>query len=510
MSESPAPVNAGRIRKVVIVGRDAALWLAANVMWSSFHRIGLEIVAVELPSLLRAEDVIPTQRNQEAFHGLLRIQEGPLMAATQAVYSLGQRFSNFSEMGLSFLHGYGSYGLPLNRVPFHHYWVKARANGFKAAFDDFSLNGVAARQGRFFLANADTQAFAECDYAYHFGAEAYCQALKQVSLQRGVGHVTAAGLGEVSRDPANGYITAVGLANGQTVGGDFFIDATGADSLLLGAALGTDFESWSPWFPCDRMLIASGPELATVPAFSQITAFRSGWVGQFPLRDRTAVRQIYASTELNPQAALHNAATMALLRPGSEPIVRPYTAGRRRVAWSGNCVGIGEAAAVFDPMDGVGIQGILAGLSHLASLLPVDRNMAPECKEYNLNVISSFERIRDYQICHYKLNQRHGQPLWDHCREMAVPDSLAYKMELFAARGHLVEYNDETFVQDDWYAMFIGHGLIPRAYDPVVDQTPDGEVMQRFQQIMGFIKSRVDAMKGMDAYFTEERAAPFI
>jgi len=514
ISAPPVPVSdasegrasrPGRIGKVVIVGRDAALWLAVNVLWTAFHRTGLEIVAVELPSRLRTGDLFPTLQNQQAFHGLMGIKEGPLMAATQATYSLAQRFAGFSGARTAFIHGYGAYGAPINTVPFHHYWMKARANGLKAGYDDFSLNAVAARQGRFFMPDADTDSFAECDYVYHLPAAAYCQVLRQVALQRGIEPVQA-GLGAVSRDPQSGYITAIGLSNGQTVTGDFFIDATGAQSLLLGTALKTEFLSWRQWFPCDRLLTTTGPAIRALPALSEVQAFRSGWVGLFPLRDRTAVQQAYASADLDEEEALNSAAEVTAMRFGAESVVTPYAPGRRRSIWSANCVGIGEAAAVFDPIDSVGIQVILAGLAHLTSLFPVDAHMGPESAEYNRNVTATFEHIRDYQIGHYKLNQRHGEPLWDDCRATAAPDSLGYKIDLFEARGHLVEYDEETFVDHDWHSLFIGHGLMPRAYDPMVDQTPDKDVIQRLRQILATIGRRVEAMKPMEAYFT--RPAP--
>ncbi len=511
MSDMKAPdanMSASRIRKVVVVGRDEALWLASNILLTSFHRTGLEIVAVELPSRLRAVDVTPTLRNQQAFHGILRLKEAPVMALTQGVYTLGQRFSDFSKRLPGFVQGYGSDGQAINRVPFHHYWVKARASGLKAAYDDFSLNAVAARQGRFFKPDADTDTFAECDYAYHFEALPYNRILKQLVLERGISHVAAPALGQVSRDADTGHITAITLSDGQAVDGDLFVDATGAESLLLGGVMEAEFESWQSWLPCDRILTASAPPRTPLPSFSQVSAFRSGWAGQYPLRQRTAVRLVFRGTELNDQQALQSASAVTFMPFAPDAAVTGFTAGRRRVAWSGNCVGIGEAAAVFDPIDNVGMQGILTGLSHLTSLLPLDGNMALERKEYNLNVQSAYERIRDFQICHYKLNQRDGDPFWDQCRATELPDSLAYKLRLFEARGHLVEYDDETFLDHDWRTMLLGHGLIPRAYDPVVDQVPDGEVMQRFQQMFGFIKNRVVAMKTMEAFMAQEAAQP--
>lgn len=488
------------IRKVVIVGRDEALWLAANVLWNSFRRTGLEIVAVELPSQLRPVDVIPTLRNQQAFHDLMRIKEAPLMAAAQATYSLGQRFIGFSGSRPPFIHAYGDYGWAINRVAFHHQWVRARAKGLDVPFDDFSINAMAALQGRFFVPAGDTEG-QECDYGYHFDAPAYCQVLKQVILESGIGHVAAARLGGVARDPESGHITALGLPDGQTVTGDIFIDATGAGSLLLGEALGVPFESWIQWFPCDRILTARAPAIQAMPAFSQVSAHRAGWIAQYPLRNRTAVQQVYAAGDMTDQDARDAAARMAAT-DFAEPVIRPFSPGRRQAAWAGNCIGIGEAAAVFDPIDSCHIQVILTGLSHLMSLIPLDRSMAPEAKEYNLNVSTSLERIRDYQICHYKLNQRQGEAFWDRCRAMTVPDSLAYKLKLFEARGHLVEYDDETFLDYDWRSMLIGHGLIPRAYDIVADHLPENELAERLQKMLGFIRTRVQVMQPMAAHFT--------
>ncbi len=500
---SPARPSLAAIRKLVIVGRDEALWLAANVFLTAFHRTGLEIVAVELPATRRGAEAFATLRNQQSIHRLLALKETPLLAVTQGTYTLGQRFAGFDPARPPFIHGYGSDGRAINRVPFHHYWVKARAGGLKAEYDDFSLNAVAARQGRFFRPDAETDAFAECDYAYHLNAVPYIALLKQLAVTRGAVHLEAPALGEVARDAETGHITSVGLSNGQVVGGDVFIDATGPDSLLLGQALGVGFQSWQQWFPCDRTLSVSGAPLSPLPTFSQVSAFRSGCAGQFPLRNRTAVQLVYAGAELGDAQALQAATQVTSMRVATDAVITPFTAGRREAPWSGNCIGIGAAAAVFDPIDSIGIQTIVTGLSHLTSLLPLDGHMALERKEYNLNVAAAYERIRDYQICHYKLNRRVGEPLWDRCRDMRVPDALAYKIELFQARGHLVEYDDETFLDYDWRTMLLGHGLIPHDYDPVADQTPDAEVIQRFQHALGFIKSRVLAMKPMEPFLAE-------
>ncbi|MGN6209195.1 tryptophan halogenase family protein [Asticcacaulis sp.] len=485
------------VKKVVIVGRDDALWLSANVLWRALGQSGLDITVVELPSLLRPGDVYPTLKQQEAYHNLIGINEGPMMNAAHATYTLGQRFNNWSKTKPPFIHGYSTYGRPLNRVSFHHYWVKARAQGLKAEFDDFSLNAVAAKYGRFFLPGEAVDGFAICDYAYHLEAKGYCHVLKTVALDRKIKHITGR-LAEVARDPLSGDIIGVTLTDGQTIEGDFFIDASGAESALLGEGLEVGFDSWRQWFPCDRLMTTYAAPLAPLPPFSQVSAFRSGWAGLYPLRNCTAVQQVYTSHDLTDEAAYEAAGIFTSLKLNPDAVVTPFTAGTRRRFWEKNCVAIGEAAAVLDPIDSVRMHVNLLGLSHLISLFPINRDCGIESTEYNRNVQSSLERIRDYQLCHYVLNQRFDQPFWDHCRNIEVPDALRYKLDLFEARGNLVVYDDETFEEDDWLSMLLGHGLIPKAYDPLADQVSDAEAIQHFQKMLGFIKAAVEPMKPME------------
>jgi tryptophan halogenase len=421
-----------RIRKVVVVGRDEALWLSAHVLWQAFHNADVQVVAVELPSFLRQGDVCPTLKTMEVYHNLMGLKEAFVMQASQATFSLGQRFVNWSKIRPSFTHGYSSYGHSINRTAFHQYWVKARAAGLKAEFDDFSINAAAAKQGRFFVPGGEIDSFATSDYGYNLGAVGYCNMLRSVAVQRKITHVTGR-LAEVITDPTEGHIKSVRLVGGETIEGDFFIDATGAESALLGNALRVGFDSWRQWFPCDRLLTTYAPPLSPLPGFSQISAFRSGWVGLYPLRDCTAVQQVYSSIDLKDDEAFEMAGMVSSLRLHPHAFVTPFEAGVRRSLWHKNCVAIGEAGVTLDPIDSARMQANLIGLSHLVSLFPTDRHCVLESQEYNRNVSQSLERIRDFQICHYLLNERFDQPLWSHCRSMTPPESLIYKLQLFSA-----------------------------------------------------------------------------
>ena len=86
-------------------------------------------------------------------------------------------------------------------------------------------------------------------------------------------------------------------------------------------------------------------------------------------------------------------------------MIRERHPGRRVRAWEKNCVALGEAACVFDPLHFVDLHAVQVGLVHLLHLFPVHADFSVERDEYNQNVRSAFERMRDFQSAHYHLNR---------------------------------------------------------------------------------------------------------
>lgn len=486
-----------RVEHVLIVGRDAAAWLTALALQRAFGRTGVTVRVVELPSLLGPADVYAAVPSLTALHGLLGLEDHEVLAATSGLPMLGQRFSNWSGPARPFVHGYDTQRVAIDDLDFLQYWVKARGEGLRVELEDFSLAAAAARQGRSVVEADGTQVETPIAPGWHFDARAYVDLLRRRALAAGV-EGRAAGVRAVSRD--GDRLASVTLDDGMTVTADLFIDASGVEAALIGDAPGAAFESWRSQFRVDRILAASTTALKPLPGHSEIAAFSAGWLGLFPLRDRTAITAVYDSAVMSDREVAQ-AIPLLCGRPVTGEVTVEAFAPGLRSAWCGNCVAIGASAVMLEPLDAVQLHLIHTGLSHLIALFPVDAEHMPEAAVFNDGFASHVRNIRDFQLTHYALNRRHDEPFWDRARDVPVPERLAERLRLFEARGAVAIYDDESFQEQNWTAIFVGHGLIPRSYSPLVDRAPVEDQMAKFRGLLARVAEEVRALPEVETQF---------
>ncbi len=108
---------------------------------------------------------------------------------------------------------------------------------------------------------------------------------------------------------------------------------------------------------------------------------------------------------------------------------------------------------------------------------------------YNAQLIEEFDRVRDFIVLHYCATDRTDSPLWQYCRTMSIPDSLAERIDLYRRTGRIFQQRYELFSDLSWFFVLDGMGIRPHDYSPLVD-TVDFEQVKR---VMGEIRSRVAA-----------------
>lgn len=486
--------------KIVILGRDIALWLSAGVLAKALQPAGVTVEAVELPTALTPADVAVALPPLEALHTQLRIDESALLRATGGAFSLGQNFAEPGGASPAFLHAYGSVGAAIDGHDFFAYWLKARRFGLAVGLEDFSLTAAAARQGRMMIPDDDTEVYGRCDYGYHLPALAYAGLLKAAALRYGAATHQAIAAG-AELDPDTGDISALLLGDGRRIEGDLFIDTTGAQAELIGAALTVASESWHGYFPGDAVISASGARLASIPAYAEIRASASGSTAIHPCAARTFVTHSYSRALTSDDKAYAQAGIISGIAL-EDGMVRTTHPRRRTNAWERNCVAIGEAACVFDTVHNVTLHAIQLGLVNLLACFPAGTAYAAQRAEYNRLTRSACERVRDFQSAHYSC-ARYTGPFWDRANEASLSHELAHRIALFEARGEIAPMEEESFAPDSWRMLFTGHGLTPASWLPMIDRTAPDAMKGQFRRMLGFVREQVLRQPTHDAYLAQ-------
>ncbi len=403
------------------------------------------------------------------FNRMLRIDENDFLRQTQGTFKLGIEFVDWYEKGHEYMHAFGPVGRDLAYIPFHHYWLRDQPQGSAGTLWDYSLNYLAAKQARFARLDhvADTP-LAGLTWAFHFDASLYAAYLSRLAQATGVRRIDGT-IAEVLLEPANGDVRALRLADGRELAADFFIDCTGFRGLLIEQALGTGYEDWSQWLPCDRAWAVPSRRTTPLLPYTRSTALEAGWQWRIPLQHRTGNGHVYCSAHTSDERArellLANLESEAL----AEPRLIRFTTGKRRQLWNRNVVCLGLASGFLEPLESTAIHLIQVAIQRLILLFPHRSDCEQRRREFNRAAAAEYEYIRDFIVLHYHANNRRGEPFWDACRNLSIPDSLRHRIELFRETAGIFCATDDLFQLTSWLQVLWGQGVRPQATHPFVE-----------------------------------------
>jgi len=463
--------------RIVIVGGGTAGWMAASVcarfLPSQDYAVTL-IESDEIGTVGVGESTIP---QLQLINAALGINEDDFMRATQATYKLGIEFVGWGTAESRYIHAFGNTGRPIGQTPFQHFWLRGLRLGEDAPLDAYCLNAAAAYAHKFARGpEAQSQMLGGLVHAFQFDAGLYARFLRSYAEARGVcrieGRITHADL-----DGESGDVSSVSLADGSAHGADLFLDCSGFRGLLIEETLHTGYEEWTRWLPCDRALAVPSEPVADLTPYTRATAKRAGWQWRIPLQHRVGNGHVFCSGAIGDDEA-----TSLLLggldgAPLADPRLLKFTTGRRKAFWNRNVVALGLAAGFMEPLESTSIHLVQSAIERVLKFLPNGPIREADVAAYNAQTIFEWERVRDFIILHYHANSR-PEPFWRDCAAMAVPDTLAEKIDLFRANGRIARFNEELFAEVGWLQVMIGQSVMPAGYHPLADAPSDAELRE--------------------------------
>lgn len=458
MSEAP--------RNIVILGGGTAGWMAANLL---AHHLGpaVAVTVVESPDIGIVGVGEGSTPQLKAFFDTLGIAEADWMPRCNATYKTGIGFHGWSEMP-----GFDSY--------FHPF--PTELDGFTAPA--FFVNAYARRHDadvwahpdRFFLpATLAARRLAPLaprhfpfgiGYGYHFDAHLVGAFLRDHAVGLGVRHLQRRVVDVVVVD---GDVSHCVADDGTSIAGDFFVDCSGFRSIISQGALGVKFLSFADnLFNDSAVVIPTEPDPRGTNCQTLSIAMRHGWAWDIPLTTRTGDGYVYASG----YCSAHEAEAELRTRLGllDAPVAARHLkmkVGRVADSWAGNCLALGLAQGFIEPLEATALHIVQVTVEGFLYAWR-DGGYTPKLRtEFNRMIAARYEGIRDYIVCHYRMNRRTDTDYWrDNAANNHLSDSLKALITCWFTGNDLEKKVIEQgiaayYPPQSWHCLLAGYGLFP-------------------------------------------------
>jgi len=467
-------------KKIIILGGGTAGWMAANMFakrWSE----DVDICLLESPDIGIVGVGEGSTPQLKAFFDYIDVAESDWMPACNATFKNGITFNGWSTKP-----GFESY--------FHPFPAKTdsettQAFVYNAYLRRHQLN-VPAHPNRYFLpaylaehglGPVPNHNFPfPVSYGYHFDSYLLGQYLRDIATQRSVAHVQGKVAEVVLND--SGDIDALLTDDSRRIEGDFFIDCTGFVGLLIQKTLGVPFVSFSENLFNDAAVVMPSAAAAEPNSHTISTAMKYGWAWDIPLTTRTGNGYVYSSSYCSAdQAESELRQKLGLL--DSEQVARhlKMNVGRVEQHWYRNCLAVGLSQGFIEPLEATALHLVQDTIQGFMDVYKLGHYREAEQRDFNARVNARFEGIRDYIVCHYRINSRTDTEYWkDNATNEHLSTSLKGVLKTWLNRDDLsleLQHQDIThyYSSVSWHCMLAGYGIFP----PVDSLNTDDERMKR-------------------------------
>ncbi|MGH8062298.1 MAG: tryptophan halogenase family protein [Pseudoxanthomonas sp.] len=500
MSNETSDIRNRPVKRVVIAGGGTAGWMAAAAVSRLLGKT-LDVTLVEseeIGTVGVGEATIPTLLS---FHQMLDIGEQEFMAAVQGTIKLGISFENWLDIGHRYIHSFGFSGKNHKTAGFQHFWLRGRKDGIASGYEDYCFELKAALADRF--AHLPRGGI---NYAYHMDASLYAKYLRQFSERHGARRVEGK-IAEVLTDAESGFITALKMEDGSAIEGDFFIDCTGFRAMLIGKTLGVGFEDWSHWLLNDSALAAQTTAVRDAVPYTRSIAWTAGWQWRIPLQHRVGNGIVYSSRYTTDDEAREEFLSSIEGEIIKQPWPVRFKPGRRERCWEKNCVALGLAGSFIEPLESTTIHLIQRGITHLLQNFPQVVSQSAVA-QYNDQLNSELQHVRDFVVLHYSLSNRRDTPYWEYMANMTLPSTLQHRIDLFRETGNVFYTPGELFAENSWVQVMMGQGVTPRQHHPTADAMGEADLKRFLDDIRSHTLKNVEGLPAHMDYLRSYCPAP--
>ena len=455
--------------RVVVLGGGNAGWITASLLHHEWGARGGSVTVVESPEIGIIGVGEGSTPQLKAFFDHLGIEEAEWMAACDATYKLGIRFTGWSERP-----GFASYFHPfpaptdLHSEPgfLHNCMLARRGVDVPAHPDDWFIAETLADARK---APHPRENFPfPPSYGYHFDAHKLGAFLRDWAVKLGVRHKPVR-VDEVER-AADGNVAALLCEGGECIEGDIFVDCSGFRSLIAQQALGAEFIPFTENLFNDRAVVMPTKHGEELKPQTDAIAMSNGWRWSIPLTSRVGNGYVYSSKYISDEDAEAELRKAIGMEHDGETRVLQMRVGRVRDSWTGNCLAAGLSQGFIEPLEATALHIVIVTALDFARTLESGGFTAKNREAFNRRIAEKYEGIRDYNVAHYRLNQRSDTQYWrDNAANHALSANLKDMMSAWFTHEDIGQLNARQhdghphYANMSWHCLFAGYGTFPPA-----------------------------------------------
>lgn len=413
---------------IVIVGGGTAGWLAALMINKTFkekHKITL----IESKSI----GIIGVG---ESSTGLLRgivdnaiydygCNELDFLKEAKATPKLGILFKEWNGLNEEYMEPIDNPVLDLD--PGTHGLISyLQANNLDISLSTINGNLIKNNLSSFYNDNGIVRS--DNRHAYNFdskGAGNYLKSICFDSIKNVIGEILDINLNN------NGFVTSVLMSSGETIEGDFFIDASGF-SRIFSKKMKTNFIEYK-----ELTVNAAIPFKLDYSYFNNNKFFygiswaqKFGWMWMTPRLDFVWCGYTYDNRYINEDQA--KIEIEEKLGTKIEIIKNlKFTPGRLEKTWNKNVLSIGLSSSFLEPLEATSIHGTIAQLHSFIYLCLADslEETVTKTKQdlYNKENLEMLENFKAFILIHYA-NNRQDTDFWKNMNKNALNNSMVKTM----------------------------------------------------------------------------------
>ncbi|HEX5765787.1 MAG TPA: tryptophan halogenase family protein [Woeseiaceae bacterium] len=454
-------------RSIVILGGGTAGWMAANLMAARWADRGFRITLIEAPDIGIIGVGEGSTPQLKGFMDSIGVDEADWMPACNATYKAGIDFRGWSSRA-----GFASYFHPFPAQPddytapafFYNSYVRRQGVDVEGHPDHFFLATYLAKHK---LAPIAPEHFPfEINYGYHFDSGLLGQFLGQVAQARGVEHmrgkVTDVRLGET------GNIDAVLTDDGRLLEADVFVDATGFRGLLIQQSLKVPFASFSGNLFNDAAVVMPTPVEEDLECQTISTAMKYGWAWRIPLSHRIGNGYVYSSDFVSSDEAEKELREhLGMLESDVQARHLKMRVGRVEQHWAQNCLAVGLSQGFIEPLEATALHLVQETVVGFIENYEAGDFTNRYQQRFNDSINERFENVRNYIVCHYRVNSRTDTEFWiENGRNEQLSQSLRSVLETWVGSKNLSDELarqkiDDYYPSISWHCLLAGYGLYP-------------------------------------------------